>query len=157
VPFVTVVDPGWDTHDQAVTRLRDGYTGAQIPVGKIPSLDLALSSLVQDLRERGRLDSTLILVMGEFGRTPKLNPQGGRDHWPRCFSVAMAGGGVRGGQVIGSSDRWGESPEDNPVTPADLIHSVLSLLGIDPRATVQTPDGRPIVLNRDGKWIEGLA
>ena len=154
VPFVTVNDPGWDTHAQAVTQLRDGYTGAEVPVGKIPSLDLALSALIDDLEERGRLESTLVIVMGEFGRTPKLNAAGGRDHWPRCFSVALAGGGVSGGQVIGASDRRGESPLEQPVTPADLACTILQQLGLDPTATNTTPDGRPIQLNRDGTPID---
>ena len=156
VPFVSVVDHGWDTHDQAVTRLKSGFAGAKVPVGKIPSLDLALSGLVQDLKRTGRLENTLVIVMGEFGRTPKLNSNGGRDHWPRCFSIAMAGGGLAGGRVIGSSDRHGESPEDQPVTPSDLAFSILQLLGVDPRSTVMTSDGRPIALNRDGQWIKGL-
>lgn len=157
VPFVTVNDPGWDTHDDVVTRLRDGFTGAQVPVGKIPSLDLALSALVNDLIARGLWESTLVIVMGEFGRTPKLNAQGGRDHWPRCFSVALSGGGIRTGQVIGESDARGESPRTQPVTPADLAFSLFQLLGIDPTQSLQTEDGRPIALSRDGKWIEGLA
>jgi hypothetical protein len=156
VPFVTVVDHGWDTHDQAYTRLKEGFAGARVPVGKIPSLDLALSGLVDDLKRLDRLSSTLIIVMGEFGRTPKLNANGGRDHWPRCFSIAMAGGGLEGGRVIGSSDRHGESPLEQPVTPSDVAYSILKLLGVDPRTTVTTPDGRPIALNRDGQWIEGL-
>lgn len=156
VPFVTVNDPGWDTHDDVVTRLRDGYTGAQVPVGKIPSLDLALSALVQDLVERGLWESTLVIVMGEFGRTPKLNAQAGRDHWPRCFSVAVSGGGTRTGQVIGESDSRGESPREQPVTPADLVYSLFQLLDIDPTQSLSTEDGRPIALSRDGKWIEGL-
>lgn len=156
VPFVLVNDPGWDTHEDAVTRLRDGYTGAREPVGKIPALDLALAGLIDDLHDRNLLDSTLVVVMGEFGRTPKLNTAGGRDHWPRCFTVAMAGGGVRGGQVIGESDSRGESPQDSPVTPADLTHSLLRLVGLDPAETLQTPDGRPIARNRDGSWIAGL-
>ena len=111
---------------------------------------------MQDLKRTGRLENTLVIVMGEFGRTPKLNSNGGRDHWPRCFSIAMAGGGLAGGRVIGSSDRHGESPEDQPVTPSDLAFSILQLLGVDPRSTVMTSDGRPIALNRDGQWIKGL-
>lgn len=156
VPFVTVNDPGWDTHDQAVTRLRDGYTGAQVPVGKLPSLDLALAALIDDLAASGRLESTLIVVMGEFGRTPKINASGGRDHWPRCFSVALAGGGIEGGRTIGASDRRGESPTERPVTPADLACTLLHRLGLDPRREVRTEDGRPIALNRDGELIDEL-
>lgn len=144
VPFVTVNNRGWDTHNDLTTRLKEGYTGAKVGVGLIPSLDLALTGLVQDLDERGMLDETLIVVMGEFGRTPKLNTAAGRDHWPRVFSVALAGGGVRGGQVIGSSDAVGESPKDRPVTPSDLAATIYTLLGIDPRLELHTRDGRPV-------------
>src|SRR5262245_40712830 len=110
VPFVTVQYTGWDTHEGLVLRLRDGYTGAKVGVGLVPMFDLAFSALIGDLSQRGLLDETLVIAMGEFGRTPKLNSRGGRDHWPRVFSVVLAGGGVRGGQVIGSSDRVGEGP-----------------------------------------------
>ncbi|MCH5374017.1 MAG: DUF1501 domain-containing protein [Planctomycetes bacterium] len=144
VPFVTVNTRGWDMHQDLYTRLKEGYTGAKVPVGLIPSLDLALSALVTDLEECGLLDETLIVVMSEFGRTPKLNTSGGRDHWPRVFSVALAGGGIRGGQVIGASDSVGESPADRPVTPSDLAATIYRLLGIDPRRELHTPDGRPV-------------
>ncbi|MEM7477403.1 MAG: DUF1501 domain-containing protein, partial [Planctomycetota bacterium] len=146
VSFVTVNNKGWDTHADLVTRLKDGYVGAKTPGGLIPSLDQAFSGLIEDLRERGLLDETLVLVMGEFGRTPKLNVQGGRDHWPRVFSIAMAGGGVQGGQVYGSSDSVGESPEDNPVTPSDLVATVFELLGLSPSHELKTKDGRPVLL-----------
>jgi len=106
--------------------------------------DHALSALVTDLDERAMLDETLIVVMGEFGRTPKLNARGGRDHWPRVFSVALAGGGVSGGQVVGSSDVVGESPKDRPVTPSDLSATIYTLLGIDPNLELHTSDGRPV-------------
>ena len=156
VPFVTVNNRGWDTHQDLVTRLKDGYTGAKVPVGLIPSLDSALAALLDDLKSRGFLDDTLIVVMGEFGRTPKLNTSAGRDHWPRVFSVLLAGGGVPGGQVIGSSDAVGESPADRPVTPADLARTIYTLLGIDPELEFQTADGRPIQVNRDGELIREL-
>lgn len=156
VPFVTVNNRGWDTHNDLVTRLKDGYTGAKVPVGLIPSLDMAYSSLITDLRDRGRLEETLVVVMGEFGRTPKLNTLGGRDHWPRVFSVMMAGAGIAGGQVIGSSDDMGESPQDRPVTPADLAASIYTLLGIDPQTTLLTPDGRPVKVSLHGKPITEL-
>jgi uncharacterized protein (DUF1501 family) len=97
-----------------------------------------------------------VVVMGEFGRTPKLNTRGGRDHWPRVFSVVMCGGGIRGGQVVGSSDRLGESPQDNPVTPSDLARTLYTCLGIDPDRELFTPDGRPILVNQGGKLIRGL-
>ncbi|MEO1616188.1 MAG: DUF1501 domain-containing protein [Planctomycetota bacterium] len=142
VPFVTVNHRGWDTHENLYTRLKEGYTGAKVDVGLVPSLDLALSALVQDLAERSLLDETLIVVMGEFGRTPKLNTQGGRDHWPRVFSSLLAGGGVAGGQVVGSSDAVGELPADHPVTPSDLAATIYHLLGIDPTQELKTPDGR---------------
>ena len=144
VPFVTVNHNGWDTHADLYTRIKEGYSGARKPVGLVPSLDLAFSALIDDLKTRGMLDETLVVVMGEFGRTPKLNAAGGRDHWPRVFSVALAGGGVKGGQVIGSSDAVGESPKDRPVTPGDLVASIYQLLGIDPTLELKTADGRPI-------------
>ncbi|MEO1998767.1 MAG: DUF1501 domain-containing protein, partial [Planctomycetaceae bacterium] len=132
VPFVTVNQRGWDTHNALYTRLKEGYTGAKHPVGLIPTLDLALTALIEDLEDRRLLDETLIVVMGEFGRTPKLNTLGGRDHWPRVFSALLAGAGIAGGQVIGASDAVGESPLDRPVTPADVAHTLYRLLGIDP-------------------------
>lgn len=156
VPFVTVNYPGWDTHQNLYTQLKEGYTGAQVPVGLIPMLDSALSALLDDLSDRGLLDETLVVVMGEFGRTPKLNTQGGRDHWPRVFSVLVAGGGVPGGQVIGASDATGESPKDRPVTPADLAATIFTLLGIDPEQLLHTADGRPVHISRDGKVVKEL-
>jgi hypothetical protein len=154
VPFVTVTDLGWDTHDRLYNRLKEGYTGGT--VGKIPSLDQAYAALLEDLAERGLLDETLVLLMGEFGRTPKLNAAGGRDHWPRAFSVALAGGGVRGGRAIGQSDSRGESPAERPVTPSDLARSVYTLLGIDPDQEFVTADGRPVRVNQGGQMIGEL-
>lgn len=157
VPFVTVNHRGWDTHNDLYTRLKEGYTGAKVPVGLIPTLDQGLTALVSDLRERGLLQDTLIVVMGEFGRTPKLNTSAGRDHWPRVFSVLLAGGGVPGGQVIGSSDAVGESPAERAVTPADLAFTIYTLLGIDPTSHLQTGDGREVRISpTDGKRIPEL-
>ena len=156
VPFVTVNNTGWDTHQNQYTQLKEGYTGAKIPVGLVPSLDLALSGLISDLFDRSLLDETLVLVMGEFGRTPKLNTLGGRDHWPRVFSVLLAGGGVPGGQVVGTSDATGEGPKDRPITPADLAHTIYRLLGIDPAHTLYTSDGRPVHVNSEGQPIREL-
>lgn len=150
VSFVTVNHRGWDTHADLVTRLKDGYTGAVHPVGLVPSLDMACGALIDDLKERGLLEETLIVIMGEFGRTPKLNTQGGRDHWPRVFSVALAGGGVPGGQVVGQSDAVGESPADRPVTPNDLAATIYTLLGINPAHELRTSDGRPVQVVQDG-------
>ncbi len=157
VPFVTVNYNGWDTHADLYTRIKEGFSGASKPVGLVPSLDLAFSALIDDLKDRNMLSETLVVVMGEFGRTPKLNAAGGRDHWPRVFSVAMAGGGVVGGQVIGSSDTAGESPKDRPITPGDLVASIYQLLGIDPALELKTADGRPIrISSRESRIISEL-
>ncbi len=141
VPFVTVNSSGWDSH-QDVIKLKARYPTDRNAL--LPSLDRALSALIQDLADRGMLDETLVVVMGEFGRTPKINSNGGRDHWPNVFSVALAGGGVRGGQIIGSSDALGEYPKDNPVTPSDLAATIYTLLGINPKLELHTSDGRPV-------------
>ncbi len=150
VPFVTVNSSGWDSH-QDIIKLKERYPTDQN--AHLPSLDRALSSLIQDLSERGMLDETLVVVMGEFGRTPKININGGRDHWPNVFSVALAGGGVRGGQVIGSSDTLGELPRENPVTPSDLAATIYTLLGIDPAHELHTSDGRPVRVAPDGAKV----
>lgn len=141
VPFVTVHSGGWDTH-QDIMSLKSRYPGDRS--AHLPSFDRAFSGLIEDLQQRGMLAETLVLVMGEFGRTPKVNPAAGRDHWPNVFSVAMAGGGIRGGQVVGSSDSLGEFPKDRPVTPSDLIATIYTLLGIDPATELRTADGRPV-------------
>jgi hypothetical protein len=156
VPFVTVVQPGWDTHENMIVPLRDGYTGAKVGVGLIPTFDQAVSALIEDLSDRGLLDQTLVIAMGEFGRTPKLNTRGGRDHWPRVYSVMLCGGGLPQGIVLGSSDRIGESPKDNPITPSDLIRTLLIRLGVEPDRMLVTPDGRPIPINQHGKAIDAL-
>jgi hypothetical protein len=156
VGFVTVNNTGWDTHGDLVLRLKEGYTGAKVGVGLIPTFDLAFAALVGDLADRGLLDETLVVAMGEFGRTPKINTQGGRDHWPRVFSVALAGGGVKGGQVVGASDRVGESPSDRPVTPADLARTIYTLLGVNPDRELHTADGRPVQINQGGKVVTEL-
>jgi hypothetical protein len=156
VPFVTVTNPGWDTHESLVLQMKLGYSGAKVGVGLIPTFDQAFAALVSDLDQRGMLDETLVIAMGEFGRTPKLNTRGGRDHWPRVFSVVLAGGGVPGGQVIGASDRVGESPREDAVTPNDLARTVYTLLGINPDHELVTPDGRPIHVNQGGRLIRQL-
>ena len=157
VPLVSVIDHGWDTHADVVTRLRDGFTGAAVPVGLGPSLDAAVSSLIDDLQARGLFDETLVVVMGEFGRTPKWNSGGGRDHWPRVFSVLLAGGPIQRGVVFGSSDRHGESPHESPVTPADLTHTIYYAMGVDPAAMLHTSDGRPIrIADETSQLITGV-
>lgn len=146
VPFVTVNDDEWDHHNAIYPRLKE----------KLPPVDQGLAALVADLAERGRLESTLVVMMGEFGRTPKINTTGGRDHWSRAFSVVLAGAGVRGGQVIGASDNEGAFPTDRPVAPADVAHSIYVLLGLDPNKELPTTSGRPVQIVRDGHFIREL-
>ncbi|MFO0906244.1 MAG: DUF1501 domain-containing protein [Pirellulales bacterium] len=155
-PFVAVHFPGWDTHENMTLALRDGYSGAKVGVGLVPTFDQAMGALLSDLRDRGLLDQTLVVAMGEFGRTPKINARAGRDHWPRVFSAVFAGGGVPGGQVIGASDRFGESPAESPVTPNDLVRTIYTKLGIDPDHELITADGRPIPLNQGGQVVSAL-
>lgn len=156
VPFVTVNCSGWDTHENLVLQLRDGYSGAQQGVGLLPTFDQAFAALLTDLQQSGLLEQTLVIALGEFGRTPKLNVRGGRDHWPRVFSAVLAGGGIPGGQIIGSSDSTGESPQDQPVTPRDLVASIYTLLGFDPNHTLTAPDGRPVPLVQDARPVAQL-
>ena len=157
IPLVSVIDRGWDTHNDVVTRLRDGFTGAKVPVGLGPSLDRALAALMDDLQERGLWRDTMVVVMGEFGRTPKWNAGGGRDHWPRVFSGLLAGGPIAPGVVYGSSDRTAESVADLPVTPADLTHTIYAAMGLDSSQLLPTPDGRPIAMaDPQGRVIEEL-
>jgi Protein of unknown function (DUF1501) len=112
-----------------------------------PAFDAAFTSLLESLRRRGVFESTLVVAMGEFGRTPKINPDGGRDHWPHCFSILMAGGGIRGGQVYGSSDRIGAEPRDNPVSPAMVAATIRQAIGITapPEALRATAPVLPIL------------
>ena len=98
------------------------------------------------LSERGLLDKTMVLATGEFGRTPKVNPAGGRDHWPQCWTILMAGGGIKGGQVIGSSDEIGSAPRDRPTTPGQIAATAFRALGIDPGTELPGAQGRPIPL-----------
>jgi hypothetical protein len=133
----------WDCHADGgslATHL-DDYRDTLCPM-----FDQAYTALLDDLHERGLLETTLVVAMGEFGRTPQLNPRGGRDHWPGCWTVLFAGAGVRGGQVIGSSDRTASEPKDRPVTPAEVAASVYQALGIDPGTRLPGPDGRPMPL-----------
>ena len=150
VPFVTVNHTGWDTH-QDIFTLKERYPTDRN--AHLPSLDRAFTALIQDLTERSMLDETLVVVMGEFGRTPKINSQGGRDHWPNVFSVVLAGGGVQGGQIIGSSDALGEFPRERPVTPSDLSATIYTLLGIAPSFELHTSDGRPVRVAPDGAKV----
>jgi hypothetical protein len=115
-----------------------------------PMFDAAYSSLLEDLSQRGLMETTLVVAMGEFGRTPKINPTGGRDHWPRCSTVVMAGGGVRGGQVYGSSDRVGGEPKDDPVNPGMLAATIYTALGVPLELEVDGPGGMSVPLVEPG-------
>jgi hypothetical protein len=133
----------WDCHaDGGSLAVRlDDYKDTLCPM-----FDRAYTALLEDLKQRGLLDTTLVVAMGEFGRTPQLNPRGGRDHWPGVWSILFAGAGVRGGQVIGSSDSTGAEPKDRPVTPAEVAASVYRGLGIDLNTRLPGPDDRPMPL-----------
>jgi uncharacterized protein (DUF1501 family) len=120
-----------------------------------PMFDRAYTALLDDLGRRGLLSTTLVLAMGEFGRTPRLNPRGGRDHWPGCWSVLFAGAGVSGGQVVGASDATGSEPKDRPVTPAEVAATVYRGLGVDPATRLPGPDGLPVAL-ADAAPVEEL-
>jgi hypothetical protein len=121
----------------------------------LPPTDAAFSSLVEDLADRGLLDETLVIMMGEFGRTPRFNRNGGRDHWPQCYSTVLAGGGIRGGRVFGSSDRLTATVTSDPVSPDDLLATLYHLVGIDPRTEIRDLQGRPFPLVA-GKPVAGL-
>ena len=112
----------------------------------MPPTDAAFSALIEDLSDRSLLDETLVIMMGEFGRTPRFNQYGGRDHWPQCYSAVLAGGGIRGGCVFGASDRIAASVVSDPVAPEDLLATVYHLMGIDPKATILDLAGRPFAL-----------
>ncbi len=133
----------WDCHADggALETTLDDYRDILCPM-----FDRAYSALLEDLHQRGLLETTLVLAMGEFGRTPQLNPRGGRDHWPGCWSVLFAGGGIQGGRVVGSSDAIGAEPRDRPVTPAEVAATVYRALGLDPRTPLPGPEGRPVPL-----------
>lgn len=136
---------GWDVHGDDQTGL------VRMEQQLCPRFDQGMSALLDDLNERGLLDSTLVIATGEFGRTPRLSKLGGRDHWPYCFSALVAGGGVPGGRVVGASDAQGAYPADRPVSPADLAASAFQLLGVDP-----TQDDRLRSMVFEGHAIEEL-
>src|SRR5262249_13126899 len=149
VPLVTVYSAGnrdWDTHSANFSNLKNTL---------LPPTDRGLSVLLEDLHARGLLAETLVVWMSEMGRTPRINKEAGRDHWSFCYSVLLAGGGIRGGQVYGSSDRSAAYPSTNPVSPADVAATIFHCLGIDPRAHVTDQQGRPLVVG-SGNPIHAL-
>jgi hypothetical protein len=140
--FETVFnDITWDIHGSAPFSPISCYSDL---VG--PMFDNAYSSLLEDLSQLGLLDTTMVLATGEFGRTPRINPAGGRDHWPQCWTVVMAGGGIKGGQVVGASDSIGAAPQDRPVMPAHVAATVYKCLGIPVDMELKTPQGRVVRL-----------
>jgi hypothetical protein len=154
--FVTVFWDGygqfgncaWDTHNNHYPRLKEYL---------LPGFDLAYSALLQDLEQRGLLDSTLVLWMSEHGRTPKIDPKPkgcGRHHWSRVYSIALAGGGTARGKLVGSSDKIGGDVRDTPVSPKDILATAFHLLGIDPHTTVQDSLGRPFPIAGEGRLRE---
>jgi Protein of unknown function (DUF1501) len=147
VRCVTIDHSNWDTHDNNFATLKRSL---------LPALDGGLSTLLRDLSDRGMLDSTLVVVTGEFGRTPRINKNAGRDHWGPAFTVTLAGGGIKGGRVIGKSNARAEKPASTPHGPEDLYATVFRLLGIDPEQEFHTPEGRPVKIVNGGKVIEDL-
>jgi hypothetical protein len=146
VRFITVNFGGWDHH----AKIWDG-------LGRhLPQFDQGFSALLDDLHERGLLADTLVLAFGEFGRTPKINKDVGRDHWGPAASLLFAGAGVRGGQVLGQTDKQGAYVTRRPVAPADLACTVFEALGIDPHKALVTPDGRPVEILDKGETVKEL-
>ncbi len=145
--FVGVDAPGWDVHFNCFPSLQGDL---------IPPADKAFAALITDLEQRGMLDSTLVVMMGEMGRTPRVNAQAGRDHWSMAQCILFAGGGVKPGQIIGSTDAQAAYPTNDPVSVADLLRTIHTLLGIDADKEYDDPLGRPVPLVSGGKLIPGL-
>jgi hypothetical protein len=136
-----VNEGGWDTHGFDNTRMYKIVNKYQLPI-----TDQTLPALLDDLEERGLLDETLVVWMGEFGRTPNINKNESRDHWPQCYTTLLAGGGVKGGYVYGKSDAHARFPEEKPVKPEDLAATIFQLLGIDPGTEIYDRDHRPLII-----------
>ncbi len=147
VSFVTVYYGGWDHH----RKIFEAYKGKFLP-----PFDQGLAALINDLDQRGQLDNTLVVALGEFGRTPKINKDAGRDHWPFAMSVLMAGAGIPRGQVVGATDAKGYYASDNIYSPEDFAASLYTKLGIDPHQVLHTNSGRPVQLVKGGSRIKEL-
>jgi hypothetical protein len=149
VRFVTITQGGWDTHENNFGSLRNNL---------LPTVDQGFSALLTDLFEQGMLDTTLVVWMGEFGRTPQINMNAnpGRDHWPNAMSVVMAGGGMRGGMVVGETDAKGMGPKERPIKVEDLAATIYHAIGVDPEKEYLTPTGRPVRLANEGRVIREL-
>jgi hypothetical protein len=145
VRCVLIDHTNWDTHYNNFQVLKQDL---------LPQLDSAMATLLRDLHQRGLLESTLVLVTGEFGRTPRVNKDAGRDHWGPSTAIAIGGGGVQGGIVVGASDERAEKPATTPYGPEDLAGTIYHCLGIDPKTTFHTPEGRPVpIVPGDGRLI----
>jgi hypothetical protein len=147
VSFVTVYNGGWDHH----TKIFDAFKGKQAQ-----QLDQGLAALIEDLHTRGLLDNTMVICLGEFGRTPKVNKDAGRDHWPGAMSVLMAGAGIPGGQIVGATDPKGYYASENIFRPEDFAASLYTKMGIDPNQTLHNTAGRPVSLVNNGHLIKEL-
>lgn len=147
VSFVTCYYGGWDHHENIFSALKERH---------MPKFDQGLAALINDLDERGLLDSTLVVALGEFGRTPKVNERGGRDHWPHAMSVLMAGAGIPGGQIVGATDNKGYYASDNVYAPEDFAASLYTKMGLDPKQILHTNTGRPVQLVNGGHPIKEL-
>jgi len=147
IPFVVVQHAGWDHHVDIFRALKDRW---------LPIFDQAFSALLLDLEARGLLADTLVVATGEFGRTPRINKEGGRDHWPGAMSIVLAGAGVPGGQVVGATDRLGGGPIERPLKVEDVFCSIYRKLGIDPHRELITPEGRPVTIVNGGGPIPEL-
>jgi hypothetical protein len=147
VSWVTVYFGGWDHH----TKIFESYKGSHLK-----KLDGGVAALINDLDQRGLLDSTLVVVLGEFGRTPKVNKDAGRDHWPHAMSILMAGGGIPHGQVVGATDAKGYRASESVYRPEDFAASLYTKMGIDPAQTMHTKTGRPVQLVSNGRLIKEL-
>jgi hypothetical protein len=140
--FLTVFDEiTWDIHGSKPFTSIEGMKNIVAPM-----YDQAYSALITDLAERGMLDSTMVTCLAEFGRTPKVNPAGGRDHWPQCFTVSFAGCGIQGGRVVGASDPIGGVPDDRPTSPGEVAATIFHGLGLDIHSHLPGPAGRPFPL-----------
>jgi uncharacterized protein (DUF1501 family) len=146
VRFVSTTYGGWDMHD----NIQGGINS------QVPAFDQAYAMLIRDLDQRGLLDSTMVVIASEFGRTPKINATAGRDHWPKVFSVVMAGGGIRKGIVYGSSDATATEPEENPLSVADWATTIYDCMGITADKELMAPGDRPIEIVDGGKVIKDL-
>jgi hypothetical protein len=146
VRFVTMTYGGWDHHDQVEKKMR----------GAVPNFDKAYATLISDLENRGLLESTLVVVTSEFGRSPKINATAGRDHWAKVFSTLMAGGGIKAGQVYGSSDATASEPADHPVSVEDWATTIYACLGINADKELMAPGNRPVEIVDGGRVRKDL-